>query len=51
MIDISVTNLVKEFEVGSKILDGLTFQVDSGERVGLLRQDDPAAHSHRRDGL
>ena len=36
MIDISVTNLVKEFEVGSKILDGLTFQVDSGERVGLL---------------
>ena len=36
MIDISVTNLVKEFEVGSKILDGLTFQVDSGERVRLL---------------
>ena len=36
MIDISVTNLVKEFEVGSKILDRLTFQVDSGERVGLL---------------
>ena len=36
MIDISVTNLVKEFEVGSQILDGLTFQVDSGERVGLL---------------
>ena len=36
MIDISVSNLVKEFEVGSKILNGLTFQVDSGERVGLL---------------
>ena len=36
MIDISVSNLVKEFEVGNKILDGLTFQVDSGERVGLL---------------
>ena len=36
MIDISVSNLVKEFEVGTKILDGLTFQVDSGERVGLL---------------
>ena len=36
MIDISVSNLVKEFEVGSKILDGLTFQVDTGERVGLL---------------
>ena len=36
MIDISVSNLVKEFEVGKKILDGLTFQVDTGERVGLL---------------
>ncbi len=36
MIDISVSNLVKEFEVGSRILDGLTFQVDQGERVGLL---------------
>jgi ATP-binding cassette subfamily F protein 3 len=36
MIDISVSNLVKEFEVGNKILNGLTFQVDTGERVGLL---------------
>ena len=36
MIDISVSNLVKEFEVGNRILDGLSFQVDSGERVGLL---------------
>ena len=36
MIDISVTNLSKEFEVGKKILDGLTFQVNQGERVGLL---------------
>ncbi len=36
MIDISVSGLVKEFEVGNKILNGLTFQVDSGERVGLL---------------
>ncbi len=36
MIDISVTNLTIEFEVGKKILDGLTFQVDQGERVGLL---------------
>lgn len=36
MIDISVTGLVKEFEVGSRILDGLSFQVDTGERVGLL---------------
>ncbi len=36
MIDISVTNLVKSFEIGNNILDGLTFQVDQGERVGLL---------------
>lgn len=36
MIDISVSGLVKEFEVGNKILDGLSFQVDTGERVGLL---------------
>ena len=36
MIDISVTDLSIEFEVGKKILDGLTFQVDQGERVGLL---------------
>ena len=36
MIDIAISGLVKEFEVGKKILDGLTFQVDSGERVGLL---------------
>ena len=36
MIDISVSGLVKEFEVGSPILNGLTFQVDQGERGGLL---------------
>ena len=36
MIDIAVSGLVKEFEVGTKILDGLTFQIDQGERVGLL---------------
>jgi len=36
MIDISVSGLVKEFEVGHKILDGLSFQVDTGERVGIL---------------
>lgn len=36
MIDISVSNLTKEFEVGNRILDGLSFQVDQGERVGLL---------------
>ena len=36
MIDISVSGLVKEFEVGTRILDGLTFQIDTGERVGIL---------------
>ena len=36
MIDLSISGIVKEFEVGKKILDGLTFQVDTGERVGLL---------------
>ncbi len=36
MIDISVSNLVKSFEIGNNILDGLSFQIDQGERVGLL---------------
>jgi len=36
MIDISVSGLVKSFDLEKKILDGLTFQVDTGERVGLL---------------
>ncbi|MEG2455395.1 MAG: ABC-F family ATP-binding cassette domain-containing protein [Oscillospiraceae bacterium] len=36
MIDISVSNLEMEFEVGKKLLDGFSFQVDRGERVGLL---------------
>ena len=36
MIDIQLTGLVKEFEVGQRILDGFSLQVDSGERVGLL---------------
>ena len=36
MIDIQVNGLVKSFEVGHNVLDGLTFQIDQGERVGLL---------------
>ena len=36
MIDITVQNLVKSFEIGDNLLDGLTFQVDAGERVGIL---------------
>ena len=36
MVDISVKDVMKSFDLEKKILDGLTFQVDSGERVGLL---------------
>ncbi len=36
MIDIRVEGLVKSFDLEKRILDGLTFQVDTGERVGLL---------------
>ena len=36
MIEIQVNALVKSFEVGRNVLDGLTFQIDQGERVGLL---------------
>ena len=36
MIEIQVSGLVKSFEVGKNVLDGLTFQIDQGERVGLL---------------
>ena len=36
MIERQVNSLVKSFEVGHNVLDGLTFQIDQGERVGLL---------------
>ena len=36
MIDISVAGLVKSFDLEKQILSGLTFQIDTGERVGLL---------------
>ena len=36
MIEISVNGLKKSFEIGNNILDGVTFQVETGERVGLL---------------
>ncbi len=36
MIEIQINSLVKSFEVGNNVLDGLTFQIDQGERVGLL---------------
>ncbi len=36
MIDIAVTNVVKAFEVDKNILDGISFTINSGERVGIL---------------
>ena len=36
MIDINISGLVKSFDLEKNVLDGLTFQIDSGERVGLL---------------
>ena len=36
MIDITVKDLKKAFEVKKNILDGLSFQVQHGERVGIL---------------
>jgi ATPase subunit of ABC transporter with duplicated ATPase domains len=36
MIDIMVKDLVKAFEVDNNILDGLSFEINQGERVGLL---------------
>ena len=36
MIDITVRDLEKSFEVGKKILDGLSFTVNSGEHIGIL---------------
>ena len=36
MVDISVKNLVKFFVIGENLLDGLTFEVQEGERVAIL---------------
>lgn len=36
MIELQVSHLIKSFEVGHNVLDDLTFQIDQGERVGLL---------------
>ena len=36
MIDLSVNGLVKSFDLEKNILDGITFQIERGERVGLL---------------
>ena len=36
MIDISVKNLVKSFEVGDNLLDDLSFDIHEGECVGIM---------------
>jgi ATP-binding cassette subfamily F protein 3 len=36
MIDVVIKGLVKAFEEGENILDGLSFEVHAGERVGIL---------------
>ena len=36
MIDLSVKNLVKSFDTERNILDGLSFDIQSGERVGIM---------------
>lgn len=36
MTDISVNNIVKGFEIGNNVLDGLSFTVTAGERIGIL---------------
>ena len=36
MIDISVKNLKKAYERGNNILDGLSFDIQAGEHVGIL---------------
>ncbi len=36
MAEITVSGLVKSFEIGNNILDGLSFTVNPGERVGIL---------------
>ena len=39
MTDISVSDLIKSFEQDKNILDGLSFDVLNGERVGILGQN------------
>ncbi len=36
MTDISVSGLVKSFEIGKNVLDGLSFEITAGEHVGIL---------------
>ena len=36
MVDVIVNNLVKSFDSDRNVLDGLSFEVQSGERVGIM---------------
>ena len=36
MVDIQVTNLTKFFVIGENLLEGLTFEIQEGERVAIL---------------
>ena len=36
MIELSVQNLKKSFEVGEILLDGLSFEIQTGECVGIM---------------
>ena len=36
MIEIQAKDIVKSFEVGNPVLNGLSFQIENGERVGIL---------------
>ncbi len=36
MIDLSVKDLVKSFDVDQNLLDGLSFDIQAGERVGIM---------------
>lgn len=35
-MDIAVHDLVKSFEIGTNVLDGLSFDVEAGEHIGIL---------------
>ncbi len=40
MVDISVKGLVKSFEVGQTLLDGMSFDIHEGECVGIMGRND-----------
>lgn len=36
MIDIAVNNLIKSYEIGDNVLDGLSFSINEGEKIAIL---------------